>query len=357
MFRAGYIEGMATDLARPAWRSGSRRPLIWAAWYPAAYDATVVDKVIGPSGAELFRMGLVAKNAPLSSVRNRWPVVLLSHGTGGSAQGLCWLGAHLAAKGFISIGVSHHGNTAVESYLPEGFLCWWERARDLTVILDLLSKHGPFAERLDLNNVFASGFSLGGYTVLQLAGAVTSLKLFEEWLITLGENGGGPREFPNLTNHIPDLNSQSTQYRQSIERHSDSYFDPRIKAVVALAPAPPIRSFKSESIAKIVVPTTIIVGQNDMEAPHKYCALWLKENNPSFQIELLGGDIGHQVFLPEATDVGKALEPDICCDHVGVDRVAIHRFVAAIAETWFNKKLGSKTEIQTGLPLTLSFPA
>ena len=302
-------------------------------------------------------MGPVAENAALSSAQNQWPVVLLSHGTGGSAQGLCWLGTHLAAKGFVVIGVSHHGNTAVEPYLPEGFLCWWERARDLTVILDLLSKHGPFAYCLDLNNVFAAGFSLGGCTVLQLAGAVTSLKLFEDWLITLGEPHDGPREFPDLASRIPELRAKSMQYRQSVERHSDSYFDPRIKAVVALAPAPPVRSFTPESVAKIVVPMTIIVGQNDVEAPHKQCALWLKENNPSFQIELLGSDVGHHIFLPVATDIGKALEPDICCDPVGVDRVAIHGSVAAIVETWFNKASGKKTEFQTGPSPTLSFPA
>ncbi len=290
-------------------------------------------------------MGRVAENAALSSVQNQWPVVLLSHGTGGTAQGLCWLGTRLASKGFISIGVSHHGNTAAEPYLPEGFLCWWERARDLTAILDLLSKQGPFAGHLDLNTVFAAGFSLGGYTVLQLAGAITSLKLFDAWLISIGELGGGPREFPDLASHIPELLAKSLPYRQSVERHSDSYFDPRIKAVVALAPAPPVRSFTPESVAKIMVPTTLIAGQNDVEAPHKLCALWLKENNPSFQVELLGSNVGHQVFLPEATEVGKALEPDICCDPDGVDRIAIHGSVAAIVETRFRKALGAKIEL------------
>jgi predicted dienelactone hydrolase len=337
MFKAGYIEGFTTDPARPAWRSSAPRPLIWAAWYPAADDAAVADKVIGPPGAELFRMGRVAENAALSSVQNQWPVVLLSHGTGGTAQGLSWLGVHLAAKGFISIGISHHGNTAAEPYLPEGFLCWWERARDLTEILNLLGAHGPFADRLDLNAIFAAGFSLGGYTVLQLAGAVTSLKLFDEWLISIGEHGGGPREFPDLASHIPELRAKSAQYRQSVERHSDSYLDPRIKAVVALAPAPPVRSFKPESVSMIVVPTALIVGQNDLEAPHTLCALWLKENNPSFQVELLGRDVGHQVFLPEATETGKALEPDICCDPDGVDRGAIHGSVATMVEAKFRK--------------------
>ena len=339
MFGAGYIEGMASDPARSAWRSTSPRPLPWAMWYPVAQETAVAEKFIGPPGAELFRIGPVAENAALSSAQKRWPVVLLSHGTGGSAQGLCWLGMHLAIRGFISIGVSHHGNSALEPYLPEGFLCWWERARDLTVVLDLLAVNGPFSDCLDLKNVFSAGFSLGGYTALQLVGAITSLELFDEWQNTLGKGGGGPREFPDLADRIPELHGQSIQFRQSIKRQSDSYLEPRIKAVVALAPAPPVRSFKPESVAKIAVPTTIIAGQNDLEAPHRQCALWLKENNPAFQIELLGHDVGHYVFLPEATDVGKAHGPEICRDPVSVDRAAIHRFAAEAAARLFNSAL------------------
>jgi predicted dienelactone hydrolase len=299
----------------------------------------VTDKVMGAPGAALFRMGRVAENAAINSLQHQWPVVLLSHGTGGTAQGLCWLGTRLAATGFISIGVSHHGNTAAEPYLPEGFLCWWERARDLTTILDLLAAQGPVAGRLDLDRVFAAGFSLGGYAVLQLAGAITSLDLFDGWLTSIGENGGGPREFPDLASHIPELRATSAQYRQSVERHSDLYLDPRIKAVAALAPAPTVRSFTPESLAKIIVPTTLIAGQNDEEAPHEQCALWLKERNLSFQLELLGREVGHYVFLPEATEAGKSLEPGICRDPDGVDRAAIHDSVAAVVETRFRKAM------------------
>ena len=45
-----------------------------------------------------------------------------------------------------------------------------------------------------------------------------------------------------------------------------------------------------------------------------------------------GPDVGHYVFLPEATDTGKTLEPDLCRDPDGVDRRAIHRDAAAAVE-------------------------
>lgn len=284
-------------------------------------------------------MGLVAECSDINPQQDRWPIVLLSHGTGGSAQGLSWLGTYLATKGFISIGVSHHGNTAIEPYLPEGFLCWWERANDLTATLDWLAVNGPFAGRLDLTNVFAAGFSLGGYTVLTLAGAITNLQRFEEWRSTNGQGTGGPREFPDLADHVSRLTAQSEQFRQSMDRHSRSYDDRRIKAIMAFAPAPPVRAFEPDSLSDISIPIKIIVGRNDVEAPHDECALWLQQQNPAFDVLLLGQDVGHYVFLPEATDIGKTLEPSVCLDPSGVNRLSIHRSSAEAAETFFRDSI------------------
>ena len=335
-FTVGYREGMIDDPERPAWRTDTPRPLAWAAWYPGSPDASAQDLLFGPPGGEIFRLGVAAKDAAMNQTRERWPVVLLSHGTGGTAQGLAWLGQHLATKGFIALGVSHHGNTAGEAYLPEGFMCWWERARDLTTILDWAVDDGPFAGRVDLTNVFAAGFSLGGYTVLALAGAVSELARFQSWLESKGAAAGGPREFPNLADHIPKLLEESAKFRQSMARHNDCHRDHRVRAVAVFAPAPPVRAFTPDSLAAISLPIHIMVGKGDVDAPYDECALWLQQHNPSFEVSLLGDEIGHYVFLPEATETGRAQLPDICCDPPGVDRRTVHRDAAATAERLFS---------------------
>jgi len=337
MYPVGYAEGHANDPNRRSWRTDSARPLVWAAWYPAGKNSVPLERLVGLPGSELFTMGPVAENADLSSAQEKWPVVLMSHGTGGTAQGLGWLGRRLASNGFISIGISHHGNTAIEPYLPEGFLCWWERAADLTAILDVLDKGGPLSGRLDMANVFASGFSLGGYTVLLLAGAATSLPLFDAWLASQGIEGGGPREFPDLASHIPELSATSEQFRISQTQHSKSYRDSRIKAAMAFAPAPPVRALEPLSLANISIPISMMVGQSDREAPHRECALWLKENNAAFQVELLGENVGHYVFLCEATELGKSREPHLCKDAPGVSRRQIHDHAATVSEAHFRK--------------------
>ena len=304
MYTAGYMEGETTDPQRRAWTSDDVRPMKWSAWYPARSDTPTKEKLIGSPGSELFRMGALAENSDLNPDVENWPVILLSHGTGGSAHGLCWLGRHLAIQGFIAIGVSHHGNTALEPYRPEGYLCWWERARDLTVILDWFATQGPFPNRIDLNNVFAAGFSLGGYTVLALAGAESNLDLFQKWLEG-STMAGGSREFPDLADHVPRLFDESKQFRVSIDRHTKSYKNQRIKAISVIAPGPPVRSFETRSVADIAIPVRITVGKGDTEAPYDECVLWLQQQNPSFDVSLLDANVGHYVFLPEATARGK----------------------------------------------------
>ncbi len=330
MFKAGFTEGLCVDELRRSWASDDPRPLTWVTWYPAIDEATESERLIGPIGNELFVMGVVAPDAPINDSRERWPTVLISHGTGGSAVGMGWLGRRLAAAGFIALAVNHHGNTATEQYLAEGFLCWWERARDLSVVLDQLNDQGPVAGRLDFSRIFAAGFSLGGYTALALAGAITDLELFQDWIRHHGTSRG-PREFPDVGDRISDLLATSPEFRASQARHVQSHQDPRVKAAFVFAPAPPIRSFTPESLAAIRIPIGIMVGEADNEAPHQTCACWLTEHLPKSELTFLGPAVGHYVFLCEATDLGRSADPVICVDAPLVSRAAIHDRAAAAA--------------------------
>ncbi|MFD2205853.1 alpha/beta hydrolase family protein [Kiloniella antarctica] len=323
MYSVGYAEGNDVDISREHWRENRPRPLAWASWYPAD----------GRDKETPSPQPTITKDAQLSTQQVKFPVVLLSHGTGGRAQGLSWLGTRLAEQGFISIAVSHHGNNCTEPYLAEGFLCWWERARDLSTVIDLLTCREPFVDRLDTSAISAVGFSLGGYTVLSLLGALTNYDLFKDWLASKQLKDTGPKEFPNLSQAIPELMEQSKKFRQSMERQGVSYRDHRIKSAVALAPAPTIRAFEPASLKSISVSVGIMVGQDDKEAAHQDCAVWLKEQNPRMTLELLEKNVGHYVFLPEATPLDLVNEPDIFRDPEGVNRRDIHdratRFVLA----------------------------
>jgi len=76
--------------------------------------------------------------------------VLLSHGTGGTATGMSWLPTSLAQIGYICVGVDHHGNTATEPYRAEGFICWWERALDHSLIIDQVNQIPAIINRITM---------------------------------------------------------------------------------------------------------------------------------------------------------------------------------------------------------------
>jgi predicted dienelactone hydrolase len=323
-FAAGYREGLLSDPRRTNWQGDANRPLNWSCWYPAGSQAPLAEQVAGPPNTPAFTNGLVAPDAALNDSGAPYPLVLLSHGTGGSALSLGWLGAGLARHGFVVLGVNHHGNTAREPYLPEGFICWWERMRDLSFLLDWIEVGNLFRGRIDPARTYAAGMSLGGYTVLGLAGAITSLDRFQAW--AKGKPGAdGPREFPNIAGQFEQLMKTSEPFRMSLERQGNNYLDDRVKAVLALCPAPTVRAFSPESISSISMPVRIICGAADKEAPADDCALWLGQQNPSFAVEILPGDVGHYVFISEATEIGRKIMPDICIDPPGVDRKAVHK--------------------------------
>ncbi|MGA0562134.1 alpha/beta hydrolase family protein [Ancylobacter sp. VNQ12] len=329
MFKVGFRQGVLDDPTRRDWDDDGPRPIRWSAWYPAMSEA-VERRVELPPDAPLFVMGDVAREAPLARQERPFPVVLLSHGTGGTAAGLGWLAQGLARAGHLVVGVDHHGNTASEPYRAEGFLCWWERPRDLTVALDRLLVEGPFAGRLDAGQVSVAGFSLGGHAALALAGAITEMPRFLAWA-RHRNMGEGPREFPHLPDHIEPLLESSEVFRASWQRQSANYLDRRVRAVFACAPAPTVRGFTPESLATIDLPVMLAVGGADHEAPAPECVGWLAAHLPRVRVEPLGEEVGHYVFLAEGTARGRVEMPELWQDPPGVDRCAVQAHVVALA--------------------------
>src|ERR1700761_4320484 len=177
--------GLATRVFHPEahrnWRGSERHELHVMIWYPAVDTATEIPQVIGSPDNPLFQAGSAAPNGEMIPALHKMPLILLSHGTGGSAAQMAWLGTALAREGFIAAAVDHPGNNATEPYTAEGFTLWWERATDLSEVLDGILKDPEFGPRVEERSIGAAGFSLGGYTVMELAGAETDVGvLFDE---------------------------------------------------------------------------------------------------------------------------------------------------------------------------------
>ena len=328
------------DEDRPNWAGKGCRPLITEIWYPAADDVDTRPYLFGIP-EPLFQFDAIAEDAEIKRQSEKFPLIMLSHGTGGSALSMGWLAHYLASRGFVTVAVNHHGNNAIEPYLAHGFYLGWERATDLTVLIDkLLYQVAEFKDKVDPDRIGVAGFSLGGYTSIMLAGGRCSLEHFDAFCSSDERDGicDGPIEYPVGTADIEALARDDLHFRESLQRHNRSYKDERVKAAFAIAPALGM-AFPKASLAEVKVPVQIVVTEIDNHVPPKTNAHRFAEFVPGAELEVLAGQADHYVFLCEATAAGKRLEPAICVDHPSINRREIHQYVASQAGLFFEKQL------------------
>ncbi|WP_197679147.1 alpha/beta hydrolase family protein [Auraticoccus monumenti] len=270
------------------------------------------------------------RDAPLRESADPRPLVVLSHGTGGLAGGLSWLATRLAGHGYVVVGVDHHGNTGSEPYLAEGFLCLWERARDVSALLDDPGWRAAVGGAIATEAVVA-GFSAGAHTALLLLGARVAHSQFEPGNPEVSPVRG-PRELPDLADRLPSLISSSGVFAAAWDRRRASFRDQRITAALAMAPGRSVRGLDPRTLAAIERPLTIAVGGSDTAAPPDQCAAWLHQRVPGSQLHTVHPAAGHYVFLPEPTPEGRAAAPDLFTDAPGVVRSEVHETTAALVQ-------------------------
>ncbi|MFM1989798.1 MAG: hypothetical protein RJA99_2755 [Pseudomonadota bacterium] len=119
---------------------------------------------------------------PGASPRDPVPLVVFSHGIGGSRQGYAWLGRHWATEGIASLHLQHVGSDRtlwfagspfglagrLQSAAQEGEAI--ARVRDLSFALDHVLEH-PLGASLDAARIVAAGHSYGANTTLLASGA------------------------------------------------------------------------------------------------------------------------------------------------------------------------------------------
>jgi predicted dienelactone hydrolase len=321
------------DVARH-WRGAQTEALITRIWYPVDPGTAETAHDIGAPGRPIFRGHPAADGAPLSLARAKYPLLLLSHGTGGSADSLDWLASALAADGYIVAGVNHPGNNALEPLTRDGFMLWWERATDVSEVLDGMLADPMVAAHIDANRIGAMGFSLGGYTVLELAGARTHLQAFENFCTSPAADAiCYPPEAHNLKNDGVTLDALSPETKASRARAGESYRDARIKAVFAIAPALG-EAFDNTSFADVDIPVSLAGGTADVTAPVATNIQRIAGFMPRAKVTMVPG-AAHYTFLDTCLPGVVARIPEICKDNPGVDRDAVHAQTVGRVKAFF----------------------
>jgi predicted dienelactone hydrolase len=320
------------------WRSAKTHALRAMIWYPAAADAREEPQWIGPPIVPFFTAGSAARDAKPAAGPRR-PLILLSHGNGGTASALAWLATALAAHGFVVVAVNHPGNNALEDYTVEGFSLWWLRAVDLSAVIDAMLNDKVFGSRIDPARIGAAGHSLGGYTVIAIAGGITNPARLQAFCRSPAADASCellPPTSDMRQKSVAHLSSDP-DFRQRYGKAGNSYRDERVRAVFALAPGPgPV--FTPESLGKISIPVAIVAGSADEIVPVASAAEALAKAIPNATLKLFR-NAGHDVFLDDCTVIGRMVFSDLCRDPDGTDRDAVHAETIRLALDFFTANL------------------
>jgi len=329
---------MYVDEARPAWSGEtSGRPVSAWAWYPAQQAGPAVSFDI-PEKQPIFIGGSVVRDVKIKAGKH--PLVVMSHGTGGSAFQMMWLGRRLAAAGYIAIAVDHHGNTAAEEkFDPRGFLYFWERPKDITFLLDRVLADPVFMDSIDVERIGAAGFSLGGYTVVASVGGRGDFEQLEAFCASeMSDATCEPQaEYLNVFEDLETLIANDPSAAADRQDVKADYGDPRIGAIVAIAPAI-AQIFTPDSLEAITVDMLVLVGDADSVAPAATNAERIVEYGQKTRLKIFSGAT-HYTFLNECTARGQRFVP-VCRDETSVNRSAIHDAAANAAIGHFEVSLG-----------------
>jgi predicted dienelactone hydrolase len=193
-----------------------------------------------------------------------FPLVVISHGLGGTSASFTYLAEYLAERGIAVVAIEHAGSNDQQLFAlltgqsgavvqDEEFL---RRPREVSFTLNTLTslntRDSPIQGRLDLNRVGVLGQSFGGYTALALGGA------------TFDAEGLGQVCPPGTLTFNPSLLLQCQAVR--LNDPGNSLSDPRIRSIFAINPIGSAL-FGKTGFGQIAVPVMLVASTGDTVAP------------------------------------------------------------------------------------------
>lgn len=318
-FNIGQTTLLLNDLSR-------KRPLKTEIWYPTR-DTTKLNITTEYP----FNLPPTSKDAEI--VSEQFPLILLSHGTGGNRISLMWLACELASNGYIVAAVDHWGNT-LDNKIPENFVKVWDRPLDISFVLDKVLNNSSLKSNIDTTKIGMAGFSLGGYTTIALAGGNLNYNQLQDFSKTVE----GQNEF-----NIPELGDVSKFITTEIINKGNTFFnklkDNRISAFIAMAPAIG-QGFNQEGQFKNVNSPILIIGaESDERTPIQSNAKHYHKLIKNSDYLELNGKVGHYIFMNEAKNGLKRGAPLVFKDDKTVNRNNLHKKISKIVIDFFEKEL------------------
>jgi predicted dienelactone hydrolase len=272
-----------------------------AMWYPCSEPPAEA----GPGG----------RGCPIDG--DKLPLVVISHGRGGTFNGHRDTAGTLADAGFVVAAINHPGDTASDLGHTSELSVFVERPTDIKRLIDFLLGPSSVAARLDPQRIGMFGFSRGGYTGLVVIGAEPHFR----------ERG--------------QLCQQSPQLCEAI-RGKPFPHDGRIKAAVIADPLAVF--FDADSFAGVKAPVQLWASANGGDGVEPEAVATVDKNLSVPHEYHVVPNSRHFAFLapcsPELTE--KRFE--LCTDAPRFDRVAFHQQFDADVLAFFRAQLGARRE-------------
>ena len=313
-----------------------RNQLRITVWYPAPDTAEERSLDLGPPDRPLFLVGSAAPDAPFVDVRRR-PVILFSHGFGGTARMMGWFTTNLARAGFVVVAVDHPGNNGADKMTAPGAIMFWDRPEDLKVALAAVRNDPAIAPHLDMRRVGVAGFSAGGFAALAAAGAQVDPDRFLAFCKGHPDDGvcKPQKEFP-LSLDAAFKALEAPELAAELAHAKDDHTIPEVRAAFAIAPAI-VQAFDPASLAAMKTPVAIILGDADPVAPPHTNGGVAARAIPGAELKVLGS-VGHYDFLSVCTPAAMVSVP--LCGDLKASQVKTHEAALQMAFAFFAKTLG-----------------
>lgn len=244
----------------------------------------------------------------------RFPLVVLSHGSGGSGLSYKDIALALVRRGFIVVLPLHPHNNYLDNTMAGQSENYINRPKNISAAIDKVLAIPNLHAHVDVAKIAVLGHSVGGYTSLVVSGAIAKTKPVVELC----------HRFPRLNDpYCVAVRNGSLNPSTTITSK-----DSRVKAQVLMAPVGALFLAK-HAFDHVKIPTLLLVAGQDEELTEQYNAKVIKEG-----LEKTGlltyhviENAGHYSFLTAYPDAVKAKLGVIAKDPKGFDRVEFQKHI------------------------------
>jgi predicted dienelactone hydrolase len=293
---------------------GAGKPIRIGVWYPTGAPAS-------PQTIALQTQD-VALDAPV--VGKRLPLVVMSHGAGGSFMDQYDVAMALAKAGFVAAALTHPGDNYEDH---SGAAHIDQRPGQLKRLLDYMLDEWPGRAAIDAKKVGAFGFSAGGFTVLASIGGQPDLSQVR----------------PHCAAHPIGFDCELIRGTPAPAPGSQpprTFFtaDPRIRAAVIAAPALGY-AFGREGLAHVKIPVQLWRAEDDSVLPNPWYAEAVIDALPRPAEYFVVPNADHFDFLAPCSAALAKAAAQICGERPGFDRAKFHGSLETEMVRFFREKL------------------